>query len=37
MKIARSKGYGLSLVGRIGIFITHLPSLPGKIERFMIP
>ena len=37
MRIARSKGYGLSLVVRIGTFITLLPSLPGKIGRFMIP
>ena len=36
MRIARSKGYGLSPVGRIGLFITLLPSLPRKIGRFMI-
>ena len=37
MRIAKSKGYGLNPVEIIGIFITLLPSLPGNIERFMIP
>ena len=37
MRIARNRGYGQNLVGRIGTFITPHPSLPGKIGRFTLP
>jgi hypothetical protein len=33
---SEKQGYGLNPVGKIGKFITPLPSLPGKIGRLMI-
>jgi len=37
MRIAESKGYGLSPIGKIETFITPFLSLPEKIGRFMTP